>query len=61
MFGVVGLIPARHEHILEQEEGKQRRGQAVSKISQAFSRCSAVLDAGRVALGRVGNRISMGR
>ncbi len=35
------LIPAGQEHILEQEDGKKRRGQVVTELSRAFALCAA--------------------
>jgi type I restriction enzyme, R subunit len=37
----LGLIPAGQEHILEQDDGKQRWGQAVTELSRAFALCVA--------------------
>jgi type I restriction enzyme, R subunit len=35
------LIPAGQEHILEQEDGKQRWNQAITELSRAFALCAA--------------------
>lgn len=37
----LALIPAGQEHILEQEDGKQRWVQVVSELSRAFALCAA--------------------
>jgi type I restriction enzyme, R subunit len=39
------LIPAGQEHILEQEDGKQRWNQAITELSRAFALCAASDDA----------------
>jgi type I restriction enzyme, R subunit len=35
------LIPAGQEHILEQEDGKQRWNQVITELSRAFALCAA--------------------
>jgi type I restriction enzyme R subunit len=37
----LALIPAGQEHILEQEDGKQRWAQVVTELSRAFALCAA--------------------
>jgi type I restriction enzyme R subunit len=37
----LALIPTGQEHILEQEDGKQRWGQVVTELSRAFALCAA--------------------
>ena len=37
----LGLIPAGQEHILEQDDGKQRFVQVVTELSRAFALCAA--------------------
>jgi type I restriction enzyme R subunit len=37
----LGLIPAGQEHILEQEDGKQRWLQLITELSRAFALCAA--------------------
>jgi type I restriction enzyme R subunit len=37
----LALIPAGQEHILAQEDGKQRWGQVVTELSRAFALCAA--------------------
>lgn len=44
----LALIPAGQEHILEQEDGKQRWVQVVSELSRAFALCAATDEAAEV-------------
>jgi type I restriction enzyme R subunit len=41
----LGLIPAGQEHVLQQEDGKQRFVQVVTDLSRAFALCAATDDA----------------
>src|SRR5436190_23580830 len=40
-----GLLPAAQEHILQQENGKNRFVQIVTELSQAFALCAGTDDA----------------
>jgi type I restriction enzyme R subunit len=44
----LALIPAAQEHILEQEDGKQRFVQVVVELSRAFALCAATDEATRI-------------
>ena len=41
----LGLIPAGQEHVLQQEDGKQRFVQVVTELSRAFALCAATDEA----------------